>query len=152
MTLSEYEIMPMTERDLDEVTVLERKCFTVPWSRESFEDVMKYGFLGGYCVRCGAELVGYGVLHCLFEDAEILDIAVAEAFRGRGIGGMLMARMENEARLQGAERIMLEVRSSNEAAKALYRANGYRVTGERKNYYKNPTENAILMEKTVDKQ
>ena len=152
MSFLEYEILPMTEADLDEVTLLERECFSVPWSRDSFEDVMKYSFLGGFCARVKGELAGYGVFHSLFEDGEILDIAVGKSFRGLGIAKKLMSFMESEAALRGACRMMLEVRRSNAEARGLYLGLGYKETGVRKNYYKNPTEDAILMEKVLSSE
>ena len=142
----------MTEVDLDEVALLERECFSVPWSRDSFEDVMKYSFLGGFCAKVNGELAGFGVFHSLFEDGEILDIAVKRSFRGLGIAKRLMAQMEGAASLRGACRMMLEVRRSNAEARGLYLGLGYKETGVRKNYYKNPTEDAILMEKVLSSE
>ena len=147
MMAQELVITPITEEDIGQIVLLERECFSVPWSRESFEDVLKYPFLGGFCIRSGDELAGYGVYHCLFEDSEVLDIAVAPAFRRRGIGRKLLDLMEQEVRSRGAERFMLEVRLSNITAQALYKRSGFEVTGTRRNYYKNPTEDAVLMEK-----
>ena len=150
MMISEDLVMsPMTEEDIDMILLMERECFSSPWSRESFEDVLKYPFLGGFCVRIEGELAGFGIYHCLFEDSEVLDIAVGAKFRRMGIGKIILQMMEDTVRFRGAERLMLEVRKSNAAAQALYLGAGFSVTGTRRNYYKKPIEDAILMEKKL---
>ena len=112
--------------------------------------VLRFGNACGLFRRYhGRRLAGYGVYHCLFEDAEVLDIAVGAKFRRMGIGRKLLQLMAEATKLRGAERIMLEVRMSNEGAKVLYLSEGYEITGTRRNYYKNPTEDAILMEKRL---
>ncbi len=150
INLSNITILPITADDIPEVSLAERDIFSSPWSRESFEDVLKFPFLGGFCARLNGELAGYGIYHVLFEDGEILNIATLKSFRKMGIAKKLMAKMEEEIKLRGGERIMLEVRQSNQGAKNLYTALGFEITGNRKNYYKNPTENAILMEKSLN--
>lgn len=149
MTREDLVITPMTEDDIDMILVMERECFSSPWSRDSFEDVLKYPFLGGFCARIEGELAGFGIYHCLFEDSEVLDIAVGAKFRRMGIGKTILQVMEDTVRLRGAERLMLEVRKSNTGAQALYTGAGFEVTGTRRNYYKKPTEDAILMEKKM---
>ena len=149
MELTDIRIEPFTDDDIDGILVIERKSFSMPWSRESFEDVMKYPFLNGYCAKCGDDIAGYVIFHCLFEDSEVLDIAVGEEYRRLGIGRKLLSICQDRVRALGAERIMLEVRQSNLSAQKLYLSCGFSKTGERRNYYKNPTENAILMEKTL---
>ena len=69
--------------------------------------------------------------------------------RGGGYGKMLLEECEEEARRRGAEILRLEVRRSNEAARGLYEKAGFTVTGERKNYYREPPEDALLMEKAL---
>lgn len=149
MIQEDLVILPMTQEDIDEITEMEKECFSVAWSRDSFEDVLKYPFLGGFCARIEGELAGYGIYHCLFEDSEVLDIAVGPKFRRMGIGQKLLRLMEETVRFRGAERLMLEVRKSNTGAQALYFGVGFDITGIRRNYYKNPTEDAVLMEKKL---
>ena len=79
------------------------------------------------------------------EDAELLNIAVSEEFQKKGIGLLLLQSVIVEARRHLAERMLLEVRESNEKARRLYCQNGFCELGIRKNYYTQPNENAIIM-------
>ena len=81
----------------------------------------------------------------VIDEGHILDVAVAPAFRGTGIGRLLVQKVLDECRLQGAEFVSLEVRTSNTAAISLYRQLGFIVTGQRRAYYENG-EDALLME------
>jgi ribosomal-protein-alanine acetyltransferase len=76
---------------------------------------------------------------------ELENIAVLPEFRRHGLGRQLLSALLNQARLQGAERIFLEVRESNLAAAGLYHAAGFQQLGRRLGYYLNPTEDALTL-------
>ena len=78
-------------------------------------------------------------------EAFVDDLAVFPEYRRQGIASSLLSRAQAGAILRGCEKIHLEVRESNAAARALYEAQGYREVGRRKNYYESPREDAILM-------
>jgi ribosomal-protein-alanine N-acetyltransferase len=84
----------------------------------------------------------------LFEEAQILNIAVAPDRRGRGVARLLMEQAFSRAREEGAEFVALEVRASNNSAIALYEQFGFKQVGIRARYY-DGTEDALLMEKIV---
>ncbi|QDF74473.1 MULTISPECIES: ribosomal protein S18-alanine N-acetyltransferase [Shewanella] len=94
------------------------------------------------------ELIGFAILHQLFEDATLMDICVRPTSQGQGLGKRLTEALIELAATQGAERMMLEVRACNERAIALYRQMGFVQTGMRPNYYQleQGKEDAILME------
>ena len=91
------------------------------------------------------QLVGFGGYSIAADQADVIDVAVAPAYRRRGIARTLMQTTLSDAAERGASQIFLEVRASNVPAAALYTALGFTACGVRKNYYKNPREDAVLM-------
>ncbi|ABV88473.1 ribosomal-protein-alanine acetyltransferase [Shewanella pealeana ATCC 700345] len=96
----------------------------------------------------GEVLCGFAILHQIFEDATLMDICVAPNYQGKGHGKALLNAVIAEAKAKGAEVLLLEVRQSGAAARALYEVLGFMETGVRKGYYKTETgsEDAILMQ------
>jgi ribosomal-protein-alanine N-acetyltransferase len=90
-------------------------------------------------------IVGFLIARAVARDWEIENIIVADNLQRRGIGGKLLCRFIERARAESAENIFLEVRESNQAAIALYRAHGFQEHGRRKRYYSNPEEDALLL-------
>ena len=90
-------------------------------------------------------VVGFAGIMVIAEDSELLNIAVDPKFQHKGIGTLLMDKIVEESWKNGADRIFLEVRSGNTKAQQLYKQYCFKVIGERKNYYNNPTEDAWVM-------
>lgn len=95
------------------------------------------------------ELVGYTIFWIIGNLIEIHHISVKEGCRKSGIGGSLMKAILREARRESVEQLYLEVRKSNHDALAFYRKLGFRTCGLRKSYYRNPDEDALLMNKPL---
>jgi ribosomal-protein-alanine N-acetyltransferase len=93
------------------------------------------------------EVAGYLGTHIVLDECYIANIAVREKFRRKGIADMLLSVGEKNATDKNCAFISLEVRVSNEKAIALYKKRGYNEVGERKNFYSDPTENALIMTK-----
>lgn len=91
-----------------------------------------------------AKLLGFIVVRMVGPEWEIENVAVSPEARRRGIGAMLVADVLRQARFRRAHAVLLEVRASNEAARALYRYTGFTETGTRPGYYANPAEDAVL--------
>lgn len=138
----------MTEADLDAVLLIELSSFPVPWKREHFQHEINAPHSFPFVAECDGEIAGYVCLMSLFEEAQILDIAVGVDQRGRGVGRLLMETAFNVAKEKGAEIMALEVRESSAAAIGLYQALGFERVGIRANYYESK-ENAVLMEITI---
>lgn len=134
--------------DIAQIAEIEKQCFSDPWSEQAFESSMNTPFFYGLLFEEGGQVCAYACEMVIFEDAEILNIAVAPSFRRRGLGKELMLALENYAKNKGAERLLLEVREGNLAARGLYEKQGFLAFGVRKNYYKDG-ENAIVMQKTI---
>jgi [ribosomal protein S18]-alanine N-acetyltransferase len=137
---------PLEARDVEAVAALERATFGDPWSRRSFEELLELEHIGGFVLedRQGG-LAGYAVCSAAGDEGEILNVAVAQAHRRRGIGRLLLEACLDWLEERGASRVYLEVRRSNAAAIAMYGARGFETTGVRSGYYRKPTEDAVTM-------
>ena len=93
----------------------------------------------------GERLIAYVVGRLIAPEGEIYRVAVHPEYRQRGIGYRLLDYAVKTSRGHGLETLFLEVRSKNTAARRLYLAYGFEEIGERKNYYHNPDDNAIIM-------
>ena len=124
---------------------LEKECFSCPWSEESFKKAASDELFFLPILYDGGTPIGYAVLFSLFETAEIQNIAVKQDYRGRGFGKMLLERCVRQAKEQGAEQLFLEVRESNRPALSLYEKAGFSTVGRRRNYYREPLEDALVM-------
>jgi ribosomal-protein-alanine N-acetyltransferase len=141
-------IRPMAEDDLDRVLDIENASFHSPWRRSFFRADMTRP--DGLCVV--AESSEHGLLGYLVawgrDEVHLANVAVAEEWRGQGIGRQLMARVMSWAAGQGAASLYLEVRMSNSGARKFYADLGFVPTYLRKGYYENG-EDAVVMEKDV---
>ncbi len=134
----------MTEEDLDRVLLIEKSSFDHSWSRHSFEAEIGRNQLAVYRVaRLGGEVVGYGGIWVILDEAHLTTLAVDRLFRGRGIATLLLKELMGIARRAGAGRMTLEVRPSNLVARHLYEKFGFVAKGIRKKYYID--EDALLM-------
>lgn len=111
-----------------------------PWKIEQIEADLNQGNVKYYDLKVGQELVGFLAIQDLAGELEITQIAVKKAYQGRGLANQLMASLSERP-----ETIFLEVRDSNQVARALYEKHGFEQVGRRKGYYQNPCEDAILM-------
>ena len=128
--------------DLDFIAALEENCFSLPFRRADFESMLSAdGDLLLIAKEDGAPR-GYLAARTVLDETEILAIAVDPAARGRGIGRALLDGLIERRGKQ--TKIVLEVRASNAAARALYAACGFVQTGVRRGYYQLPPEDAVL--------
>jgi [ribosomal protein S18]-alanine N-acetyltransferase len=145
------EIARMTEHDLLEVVEIEETCGLSLWGWDAYRAELDrpeavtlvarvFGGQGACAAVCGfvAARVAAGELH-------VNNIGVRREARRRGLGGLLLGRALDIARAGGAERAVLEVRKSNGVAQALYGRFGFEAVGERRNYYREPAEDALVM-------
>lgn len=137
---------PMREQDLDTVAAIERTLFDFPWTRTNFADSMAAGYLCRVMWR-GRDMAGYAVMMCVLDEAHLLNISVARDHQRQGLGWRLLRHLGREACQHGAERMFLEVRPSNDAARNLYAGAGFQAIGRRPRYYPSldGREDAIIM-------
>lgn len=129
--------------------VAEISALTLPegWSYQEICKVLQYDYNVYYIAWDALQesVVGFAGIMVIAEDSELLNIAVDPKFQHKGIGTLLMDKIVEESWKNGADRIFLEVRSGNTKAQQLYKQYCFKVIGERKNYYNNPTEDAWVM-------
>jgi ribosomal-protein-alanine N-acetyltransferase len=124
---------------------LERICFPEDaWSQGSFERLLRSDTVQGWLMEAKGEPAGYLVGFVVADEAELANMAVLPPWRGRGLGDALLRLWLERLRAEGAADVWLEVRTSNDAARALYGKHGFRRAGVRRNYYGNG-EDAVVM-------
>lgn len=139
-------IRQMTEKDVPTVALIERDCFSEPWSEQGFLDGMANSTVFFAAEDDRGNVVGYIGMYLMKPEGEITNVAVAKEVRGRGIGAALVTTMQQWAEEHGIERIVLEVRVSNAPAIHVYEKKGFITIGVRKNFYRLPMEDAGIME------
>jgi ribosomal-protein-alanine N-acetyltransferase len=148
-----YTIAPMTRMHLDEVMAIERASYTNPWSRQGFEHEIENESLSwsrvALTVERAPEVAGYCVVWFVLEHLHLQNLAVHPRHRRRGLGRALVLAALDVGLARGARTALLEVRRSNLAAQTLYRALGFRHTFDRKDYYSDPREDALLFERAL---
>lgn len=144
-TSAEITFRKMTAADSEEVAALESKIFSMPWNREDFWRMAENKNAAYIVGVLDEKIIAYAGAWLAFDDAEVMNIAVDENFRGNGYGKKIFAELIKICVERGATAITLEVRESNIAAIKLYESFGLKSVGIRKNYYDNPTENALIM-------
>lgn len=141
------EIAELEPSDLPEVAKAEQQCFSHPWSEASFREAAEAESCTSLVARIGDRVAGYIFFSALFEEAELLNVAVLPEFRRCGIAAALLSRMLEICSQKGCRVCFLEVRASNLGAKRLYEDFGFSELAIRKNYYDAPTEDAVIMRK-----
>lgn len=128
-----------------ELAAIEGQCFSDPWSEQAFLDAFDNRVISFFTLYEAGVLAGYAVYAVISPEAELLNLAISPDFRRKGHASALLELADGTLRAGGVEDVYLEVRRSNEAAKALYLARGFTEIGARRAYYRFPTEDAILM-------
>jgi [ribosomal protein S18]-alanine N-acetyltransferase len=139
---------PMRGTTLDRVIAIEQDIYEFPWTIGNFRDALAADYA---CWEYWNELdlVGYAIVMSAPDEVHLLNLSVARALQGRGYGGRMLAHLLDAAR--GVERMLLEVRPSNEVARKLYEREGFVEIGRRRGYYPalNGREDAIILAKTL---
>ena len=131
--------------DLEVIAEIENVSINPPWSYKAICDFADYDTSRILVARIGDEVVGYITYSVVLDEVQIANVATHPEHRRKGIGEKLLKHLYDEVKAENMFVITLEVRVSNEPAVKLYSKCGYSEVGRRKNYYKNPTEDAILM-------
>lgn len=129
-----------------ELARLEAGVFADAWSKDHLAGLLReerFLAVGGFSAQ---GLQCYLTAYSLDVELEIVNVAVAESWRGQGVGSGLLEFFLRHVQARGGERIFLEVRSGNEAALRLYRRGGFMQVGQRKGYYRDTNEDALILE------
>ena len=138
----------MTEEHIAAVAEIERLCFSSPWSEKSLGMLTREG-AKAFVITVDGQVAAYGGMLTVLDEGQVTNIATHPSFRRRGFAHAVTGALSSCGKAEGLESIYLEVRRSNLSAISLYESCGYRAIGERKNFYSDPVEDAILMKITL---
>jgi len=143
----------MSAADLDAVAAIEQAAYPHPWTRGNFSDSLEAGY-HGWVLECGGEIAGYTIVMIAAGEAHLLNLTIGTPWQRRGLGRELLAFMLKLARDYGAKAMLLEVRPSNSAARALYASAGFSEIAVRRDYYPvgGTREDAILLELPLERR
>lgn len=136
----------MAAGDVPAVVAIERTSYTVPWSENTFRGLLRRRDTELVVAAASdGTVVGYAVLWCVLDQAELGNVAVAAQWRSRGVGERLVTDMMRRAVQRSVNEVFLEVRPSNTVARRLYERLGFTMVGRRRNYYQQPVEDALVL-------
>ena len=137
----------MKAEHVPQVAQLEKLCFADPWSEMSIASELRSIWSYWVVAVRDDEVVGYIGSQSSIDESDVMNVAVHPDCRRQGIAEQLIETLIGELKNRGSKALMLEVRASNAPAIALYEKLGFRQVGLRKNYYRNPKEDALILRK-----
>ena len=141
-----FIIVPIEQRHISSIAKLEKVCFSEPWSAEGLLDSYKNG-TKFFAAENGSHLVGYIGIKAVIDEGYITNVAVFPQYRGKGTATALINKVFEFAKEKSLSFVSLEVRVSNSEAVSLYEKLGFVAEGRRKDFYRNPREDALIMTK-----
>lgn len=143
------EIRLMQAADVSDIAELERICFSDPWSEKSIASELDNRLACWLVATVNGEVVGYVGSQTVLDGSDMMNIAVAPQHRRKGIAEALILALCEKLKARKSLCLLLEVRSSNTSAIALYEKLCFKPVGLRKNYYRNPREDALILRKDL---
>lgn len=140
----ETKIEEMNESHLDDLALLEKQCFSVPWSRSALEAELEKENSRFFVAITKNEVSGYIGANNILGEVYINNIAVFYNYRELGIGSKLLSHLIDVAKEENCDFVTLEVRESNISARKLYEKLKFKKVGIRKNFYEQPKEDGII--------
>ena len=145
------EITQMTRAHVAQIAALEGQCFADPWSERSVASELENPLSLWLVALEDGTVAGYVGSQSVWGEADMMNLAVAPAYRRRGVARALLAALEQALDARQVGSLCLEVRAGNAPAIALYEKLGFREVGRRKNYYRAEHEDALLMTVEFDR-
>lgn len=145
--MEKLEIRRMEAKDVPKAAEIERENFSAPWKETAFLEALEKKEAIYLVALVENQVKGYIGMWTALDEGEITQVSVKKEFQGKHIGRRLMEEMEKEGKKAGVMAFFLEVRKSNAPAIRLYENCGFAPQGIRKNFYENPREDGILMQK-----
>lgn len=140
-------ITNITAQHVSQVAELEKKCFSDPWSEKSIAGELDNKLAYWLVAVEGDFVAGYVGSQTVMGETDMMNIAVHPDYRRRGVAEALVNTLVLRLKAMDSHSLTLEVRSSNAPAIALYQKHGFSQVGLRKNYYRNPREDALILRK-----
>ena len=141
------KIVPMNASHIPALTELESVCFSTPWTAEGFAEELDNPLAHFAVAEDDGQVLGYIGVQEICGEGYVADFAVFPAYRGRGIGTALLRHALDGAKARGCAFLSLEVRTGNDGAIRLYEALGFEQVGLRRQFYKDPAEDARIYTK-----
>ena len=145
----EMTITQMKTAHVPQVARLEKLCFTDPWSEQSVASELGNPLSLWLVAEENGAVLGYIGSQTVMDESDMMNVAVHPDYRRRGIGQALVLTLAQRLKEKGSRSLALEVRTSNAPAIALYEKLGFTRAGLRKNYYRNPKEDAYILKKAL---
>ena len=133
---------------LKDIAEIEKQCIADGWSEKAFLETFENKYSIILSAVSAGRVIGFLNGTAVLDEAELLNIAVM--YRGMGAGGALIGEFLHILSDKNVGTVYLEVRESNAEAISLYKKYGFEQNGMRRNYYRHPVENAVLMMKKID--
>ena len=140
-------ITKMTVAHVAQVAELEKLCFSDPWSEKSVASELNNPLAFWLVAEDDGRVAGYIGSQTVMDETDMLNVAVHPDYRKQGIATALIVGLVEELRKMGSHSLTLEVRASNENAIRVYQKLDFQQVGCRKNYYRNPREDALILRK-----
>ena len=137
----------MTSDHVFQVALLEKLCFSDPWSENSVAGELTNQLAHWLVAVDGDRVAGYVGSQTVMDETDMMNIAVHPDYRRQGIAEALVQTLVSDLKTRGSRCLTLEVRASNEPAQRLYAKQGFSQIGKRPNYYRNPKEDAYILRK-----
>lgn len=142
--INDIKIVPMDESHLKDLALLEKQCFSVPWSESALRAELSKENSRFFVAITKNEVSGYIGANNILGEVYIDNIAVFYNYREFGIGTALLKHLINASEKENCDFLTLEVRESNTPARRLYEKLGFENVGVRKNFYEKPREDGII--------
>lgn len=143
--MAEMTFTAMSRDDIAEVRVLDAACFSDPWSVAAWERELEGRGRRHLVARLDGQVVGHAGTLTMIDELHITVVAVDPTFEGRGLATRLCLDLLEQGRSQGATAATLEVRAQSRRAQRLYGRLGFVPSGIRPGYYRQPTDDAVIM-------
>ena len=140
-------IIQMNKDHVSQIAHLEAQCFSDPWSEKSVASELENPLSYWLVAMDGEKLVGYVGSQTVLGETDMMNVAVCPDYRRQGIAEGLILALIADLKARESHCLTLEVRDSNASARALYEKLGFSEIGRRKNYYRNPKEDALILRK-----
>lgn len=142
---------PLTFDDIPAVVALEQNANAYPWTENAFSSSFSSSYFNVKLLNAENDMLGFYIAQLIADQVELFNICVAKTAQGQGFGKALVQHFLSQGQARGAAEALLEVRSSNFTAIALYQNLGFAINGVRKGYYTAAvgTEDALLMHRTL---
>ena len=140
-------IETMKSSHVAQIAQLEKICFSDPWSEKSIASELNNELAFWLTAMEGEQVAGYIGSQTVMDESDMMNVAVHPDFRRKGIAEALVNALVEALKSKGSRCLTLEVRASNVPAITLYEKLGFSEIGRRKNYYRNPREDALILRK-----